>query len=135
MSYRKILAILTIAFFLASCKVASVDQQASKEEVPLNITVADLIDKSLNIQYENDGTTLTGVFTDEFIKSIPDNFYKKDLKPYEIVDTDFNEPKDASEDNFIAYVRVNDIKGDYIQVVHFIKRNGKYLIDEIEYDI
>jgi hypothetical protein len=99
--------------------------------------INDLIDKSLKIQYKVDNIALTDVFTDEFIKKIPvaSNFYKQDLKPYKIISTNLDAVKDISINNQVVYVRINDSKGDYIQVMHFVKKDGKFLISEIEYDI
>lgn len=112
----------------------SVSSQQTEE---LNKSVRDLINKSFDLQYGTSSIELTEVFSNSFIKKIKDtsNFYKKELKPYKIVSINYDEIKDKSIDNFIVYVRLNDTKGEYTQVAHLIKKNGSFIVDEIEYDI
>jgi hypothetical protein len=112
----------------------SVSTQQTEE---LNKSIKDLINKSLDIQYGTSSIELTEGFSNSFIEKIKDtsNFYKKELKPYKIISINYDEIKDKSIDNFIVYVRLNDTKGEYTQVVHLIKKNGSFIVDEIEYDI
>lgn len=62
-------------------------------------------------------------------------FYKKDLKPYKIVSINLDGLNNESGDNFVAYVRVSDSAGEYTQVIHIIKKDGMFIIKDIEYDI
>lgn len=127
---------LFIVIFLTSCStVKTNNNEVNKKNI--NNYINELIDKSLQIQYEAEKIILTDVFTVEFIEKIPatSNFYKKDLKPYKIISTNLHAKLEISIDNPIVSVRINDSKGDYIQVMHFVKNDGKYFIAEIEYDI
>lgn len=103
----------------------------------LKDSINELIDKSLKIQYGSEEIELAEVFTDEYIQSISKStdFYKKDLAPYKIVAANLDRIDYALTDNFAINVRVNDKKGDYIQVMHFIKKSGQYFVGDIEYDI
>jgi hypothetical protein len=127
---------LILVFLLTSCSPLKTNNNEAQNNYFSNY-IKDLIDMSLKIQYKEDNITLTDVFTDEFIKKIPvtTNFYKKDLKPYKIISTNLDAMKEMSIDKPIVRVRINDSKGDYIQVMHFIRKEGKYHIAEIEYDI
>lgn len=103
----------------------------------LNKSIKDLINKSLDVQYGRSRIELSQVFSSNFISKIQDtlDFYKKDLNPYKIVSINLNELKDGSADNFVAYVRVSDLEGEYFQVIHIIKKDGMFIIEGIEYDI
>lgn len=100
-------------------------------------SINELINNSLKIQYGIDNTLLTDVFTNGFINSISEKpeFYKNELNPYKIIETNLDMVKDILSDNLIINVRISDKNGEYIQVMHIIRTNGKYLIEEIEYDI
>lgn len=100
-------------------------------------SIIELINNSLKIQYGIDNTLLADVFTNEFINKISETpkFYKNELNPYKIIETNIDTVKDILSDKFIINVRISDKNGEYIQVLHIIRINGKYLIGEIEYDI
>lgn len=100
-----------------------------------DIEIKRLIKVSLDIQYKKKTENLELTFTQEFINNIKDNFYKKNLSPYIVLDNDFIETLTANNDEFIVSIRIADRKGSYIQVVHIVKNNNMYLIDNIEYDI
>ena len=99
--------------------------------------VYDLITKSLDIQYGISNAELTEVFSNKFVKRIQEtsNFYKKELKSYKIISINHDETKDISTENLVVYVRMEDTKGGYTQVIHLVKKNGIFVIDEIEYDM
>lgn len=115
-------------------KSTPIDDQQNKE---LKKTVNDLITKSLDIQYGTSNIKLNEVFSNEFINRIQNmqNFYKKELKPYKILSLNYDEIKDVAADNFVVFARINDTKGEYSQTIHFIKKNGVLIINEVEYDI
>jgi hypothetical protein len=96
-----------------------------------------LITKSLDIQYGTSNIVLTEVFTNEFVNKIEgiSAFYKKELKPYKIISINYYETKDISAGHLVVYVRVEDTEGEYAQIVHLVKKNGIFAIDDIEYDI
>lgn len=111
-----------------------------REDEVLDKDITDLVNKSLNVQYNLSETELTSIYSSEFvekIKDMPNLFYKMDLKPYKIISMHQVSYKieKASIETFVFYVRISDNKGDYFQVIHMVKKNGAFIINNIEYDI
>lgn len=98
-----------------------------------------IIKESLDMQYGLNSSENTEILSPKFIDKISSNpnlYYKKELKPYNIVDIKYSVAYDDSSDPNIAFVRVIDSKGSaFVEVVHFIKVGNKLVIDDIEYDI
>lgn len=135
-----ILFILSTWFWGCSKKIDDNINETStniQQTNELSKNIEGLINKSLNIQYGTSEIELSQVFSSKFISKIQDtlNFYKKELKPYKIVSINLDGLKNGLADNFVVYVRVSDSKGEYTQVVHIIKKDGIYVIEDIEYDI
>lgn len=101
--------------------------------------INELINNSLQIQYGISNRALSEVFSSKFISKIqetPNLYYKKELKPYKVLDINIVENTDNPDDRFVAFVRVEDALGStYVQVIQFIIVNGNQVIDDIEYDI
>jgi hypothetical protein len=57
------------------------------------------------------------------------------LNPYRILSSNIEEIKSETEEKFEVCVRIADKKGEYIEVLHMIKINERYFVDNIEYDI
>lgn len=123
---------LQIMEILKSIRVETTD--AVKEPDKENINA--LVEKAITVQYENKTDELDKVFTREFISKIDSSFYKSTLKPYSILNIG-NSVVDAKDTygGFYLKARIKDIKGEYIQEIHFVKVSGKYLISKIENDI
>ena len=111
--------------------------KALQQNEELDKNLEDLVSKSLDIQYGISNIELTEVFSKEYIKKIhsASNFYKKELRPYKIISTNYDEMKDTSVDDLIIFVRIEDSSGGYQQNMHLIKINDTFVVDEIEYDI
>lgn len=57
------------------------------------------------------------------------------MNPYRILSSNIEEIKSETEEKFEFYVRIADKEGEYIQVLHIIKINERYFVDNIENDI
>lgn len=127
-----IISISMILFLLTGC---SHNKKASKVESDIDFN--SLIEKAISIQYGNEDIEETDVFSKNYIDKIPEeqNFYKEQLNPYKIIRSNIEEIKSTADENLDIWVRIADEKGEYIQVLHMVKIDERYYIDNIEYDI
>ena len=127
-----IIVISILMFLLTGCS-------DNNKEVKADNSVAfnSLIEKVISIQYGNKDIKETDIFSKEYIDKIPkdENFYKDKLNPYRILSSNIEETKSDTEEKFEVCVRIADKEGEYIQVLHMIKINERYFVDNIEYDI
>ena len=127
-----IIVISILMFLLTGCS-------DNKKEVKANNSVDfdSLIEKVISIQYGNKEIKETDIFSKGYIDKIPkdQNFYKEQLNPYRILSSNIEETKSETEEKFEVCVRIADKEGEYIQVLHMIKINERYFVDNIEYDI
>lgn len=129
-----VIVISTLIFILSGC---SENKNVSKLENGADADFNSLIEKAISVQYGEKDIKKTDIFSKNYIKKIPEdkNFYKDELKPYEILRSNLEELENKTGDNLVVSVRISDTNGEYIQVLHMIKINGRYYIDNIEYDI
>ena len=103
-----------------------------------NLSVEQIINKSIKIQYRGDKTKeINRIFTADFIKQIDKNphFYKK--KIFYSVEKDFMKSfVELNENQAKVSVRVEDLSGSYIQIFTLTKDSeGNYKVSKIEFDI
>ncbi len=134
---KKIIILIPTAFVIVIIVLSALS--LFRRTNPINTTddpIDKLISNSLSIQYGTGNTNLDSVYTQEFIDGIDNNynFYKEELAPYQITFKDYT-LKATTESDYVVSVHIKDRNGSYIQVVHIIEANDRYLISEIEYDI
>jgi hypothetical protein len=131
---RKRLPIITILFITAIILFLYFSNNYQININSNNSPIDTLINNSLSIQYGNSDIDLDKVYTNEFIDSIDNNFYKEKLAPYKIAFRNYK-LRDVRENEFVVSVHIKDKDGKYIQVIHIKQYIDKYLISKIEYDI
>lgn len=125
-----IISVSVFMFILSGCS-------SKQEDNVKNFELNNVMEKAISIQYGNKDIMKTEVFTKNYLDKISDdqNFYKEQLNPYKIVESNVEDVKSSSDGNLVINVRVNDKNGGYFQVIHMIKTDGRYYVDNIEYDI
>jgi hypothetical protein len=91
-----------------------------------------LMYSSLDIQYNRfSHINPRHIFFNEVLEKDKEHTYKYDKWPYIILLMD----EYKRDMDLYVRMRILDRKGEYIQECHLIKKEGRYLIKDIEYDI
>lgn len=125
-----IISISVLLFVLTGCS-------GNKESNSNSFEFNSLVEKAISVQYGNKNIKEKEVFSENYIVKIPneESFFKEDMNPYKILSSNIEEVISESDEEMVVSVRISDKKGEYFQVLHIIKINESYYIDNIEYDI
>lgn len=134
---QKIIRLCIIVISILMLLLTGCNDSKKEEKANNSVDFNSLIEKVISIQYGNKDIKEADVFSKEYTDKIPkdQNFYKEQLNPYRILSSTIEEIKSETEEEFEVYVRIADKEGEYIQVLHIIKINERYFVDNIEYDI
>ena len=115
---KKWLLVISITIFLALLIIT----YTTRDET---ISMFKLVQISIAVQYNESNSDLNNIYTPAFLGNIKEDegFYRSTLRPFYITSTNIIE-RHSFSGSYIVNARVGDLKGEYYQVFHIIKKQG-----------